>query len=413
MKRKPMKSGTVALILVLIYVIGLLVGFGVVCYLLSASKRPGLAYVTDMMAADYAATGQMDPSPISGRVGIVYNADGEAVDLFQASGRPIYFDFTQQGTKYLPKVLKGNETLHLVLFAKDDTTLGYTSLVYFGIPLMDGETVTGALLWVRELQDLLETLLAFFCTFTVVFAIVTVFILLNLRNQRRYEQMRRHYIDNITHELKTPVASIKALAEALSDGMEKSPTDRNVYYGMILREANRQERMICDVLELSKLQSVQIKLTKQPVDSETLFAPVLEKYASYCDLMGISLLIDDSISSMPELYTDEKHIQVVLDALLSNAVKFVPEDGTITVSAQLSRKQATICIADNGKGISRQELPRVFERFYKVSRNDNESGSGLGLAIAREITDNLHEKLWIESEEGTGTRAYFTISMKK
>lgn len=413
MKRKPMKSGTVALILVLIYVIGLLVGFGVVCYLLSASKRPGLAYVTDMMAADYAATGQMDPSPISGRVGIVYNADGEAVDLFQASGRPIYFDFTQQGTKYLPKVLKGNETLHLVLFAKDDTTLGYTSLVYFGIPLMDGETVTGALLWVRELQDLLETLLAFFCTFTVVFAIVTVFILLNLRNQRRYEQMRRHYIDNITHELKTPVASIKALAEALSDGMEKSPTDRNVYYGMILREANRQERMICDVLELSKLQSVQIKLTKQPVDSETLFAPVLEKYASYCDLMGISLLIDDSISSMPELYTDEKHIQVVLDALLSNAVKFVPEDGTITVSAQLSRKQATICIADNGKGISRQELPRVFERFYKVSRNDNESGSGLGLAIAREITDNLHEKLWIESEEGTGTRAYFTISIKK
>ena len=413
MRRKPMKSSTVALILVFIYVVGLLVGFGVVCYLLSASKRPGLAYVTDMMAADYSATGKMDPSPISGRVGIVYNTAGEAVDLFQANGRPIYFDFTKQGTKYLPKVLKGNETLHLVLFAKDDTTLGYTSLVYFGIPLMDGETVTGALLWVRELQDLLETLLAFFCTFTVVFAVVTVFILLNLRNQRRYEQMRRHYIDNITHELKTPVASIKALAEALSDGMEKSPIDRSVYYGMIIREANRQERMICDVLELSKLQSFQIKLTKQPVDSESLFAPVLEKYASYCDLMGISLLIDDSIQSIPELYTDSKHIQVVLDALLSNAIKFVSDEGTIRVSAHLSRKQATICIADNGKGISRQELPRVFERFYKVSRNDNESGSGLGLAIAREITDNLHEKLWIESEEGTGTQAYFTVSLKK
>lgn len=408
-----MKSSTVALILVLIYVVGLLIGFGVVCYLLSASKRPGLAYVTDMMAADYAATGQMDPSPISGRVGIVYNTAGEVVDLFQANGRPIYFDFTQQGTKYLPKVLKGNETLHLVLFAKDDTTLGYTSLVYFGIPLTEGETVTGALLWVRELQDLLETLLAFFCTFTAVFAVVTVFILLNLRNQHRYEQMRRHYIDNITHELKTPVASIKALAEALSDGMEKSPNDRSVYYGMILREANRQERMICDVLELSKLQSVQIKLTKQAVDPDELFAPVLEKYASYCDLMGISLLIDDFIKSLPELYTDSKHMQVVLDALLSNATKFVPEEGSITVSAQLSHRRATICIADNGKGISKAELPRVFERFYKVSRNDNESGSGLGLAIAKEITDNLHEKLWIESEEGTGTRAYFTISLKK
>lgn len=413
MRRKPMKSGTVALILALIYLVGLLIGFGVVCYLLSASKRPGLAYVTDMMAADYAATGQLDPSPISGRVAIIYNMAGETVDFFQASGRPIYFDFTQQGTKYLPKVLNGNDTLRLVLFAKDDTTLGYTSLVYFGIPLVENESITGALLWVRELQDLLETLLAFFCTFTAVFAIVTVFILLNLRNQRRYELMRRHYIDNITHELKTPVASIKALAEALSDGMEKSPNDRNVYYGMILREANRQERMICDVLELSKLQSFQVKIAKQPADPSEIFTPVLEKYASYCDLMGISFHVEDSIQTLPQLYTDAKHIQAVLDALLSNAVKFVPEDGIITVSAQLAHRRATICIADNGKGISKEELPRIFERFYKGNRSDNEAGSGLGLAIAQETADNLKEKLWIQSEEGKGTQAYFTISLKK
>ena len=413
MKRKPMKSGTVALILVLIYLLGLTIGCWVVCYLLGSSKRPGLAFVTDMMAADYSATGQLDPSPISGRAAIIYNTDGETVDFFQTGGHPIYFDFVQQGTKYLPKVLKGNDSLRLVLFAKDDTTLGYTSLIYFGMPLTEGETVTGALLWVRELQDLLETLLAFFCTFTVVFAIVTVFILLNLRSQRRYEQMRRQYIDNITHELKTPVASIKALAEALSDGMEKNPNDRSVYYGMILREANRQERMICDVLELSKLQSFQVKITKQATDPGEIFAPVLDKYASYCDLMGISFHVEPSIRTLPQLYTNAKHIQVILDALLSNAVKFVPEDGTITVSAQLSPRRATVCIADNGKGISKEELPRVFERFYKGNRSDNEAGSGLGLAIAQETADNLTEKLWIQSEEGKGTKAYFTISIKK
>lgn len=411
MKRKPMKSGTVALILVLIYVIGLLVGFGVVCYLLSASKRPGLAFVTDMMAADYAATGQMDPSPISGRVGIVYNADGEAVDLFQASGRPIYFDFTQQGTKYLPKVLKGNDTLRLVLFAKDDTTLGYTSLVYFGIPLMDGETVTGALLWVRELQDLLETLLAFFCTFTVVFAIVTVFILLNLRNQRRYEQMRRHYIDNITHELKTPVASIKALAEALSDGMEKSPADRNVYYGMILKEANRQERMVCDALELSKLQSYRVKMKKEPITAEDAFGPVLEKYVSLCDLMGITFTVDESVKSLPLLKTNEKYISTVMDALLGNAVKFVPEEGTIRVFARVGHRRATITVEDNGVGIAKEELPHVFERFYKGHRSDNAGGSGLGLAIAKEITEHMRETIRIHSEENSGTRVSFTVSL--
>ena len=210
------------------------------------------------------------------------------------------------------------------------------------------------------------------------------------------------------------MASIKALAEALSDGMEKSPSDRNIYYGMILREANRQERMICEVLELSKLQSYGVPTVKQVVPACDIFDGVLAKYASLCDLMGVSFVVDDSIHLLPNLYTDTKYIQTVLDALLSNATKFVPEEGgKICVSARLSRRHATLCIADNGKGISRQDIPHIFERFYKVSHNDNETGSGLGLAIAREITDNLHEKLWINSEEGIGTQAYFTVSLKK
>ena len=262
-----------------------------------------------------------------------------------------------------------------------------------------------------ELRDLLETLLAVLCTFTAVFVVMALFTLQHLRTQRRYEQMRRDYVDNITHELKTPIASIKALAEALSDGMEKSPADRNVYYGMILKEANRQERMVCDALELSRLQSYRVQMKKEPLEAGQVLDPVLEKYASLCDLMGINFTVEGSIAGLPTLNTSEKYVQTVLDALLGNAVKFVPEDGEIRVSARVSRRRATISVEDNGMGIAKEELPHVFERFYKGHRSDNEGGSGLGLAIAKEITDHMRESIHIHSEEKKGTRVSFTVSL--
>lgn len=412
MRRKPLKPRAVAWILTAIYLIGVTLGIWVVCYLVSGSKRAKLTDLTYSLAANYQQSQAMDAFAMSGRSITVYSPDGEVFAHAENGGYPIHLNLAAEGQKYAPKVLNGENVFRLVLFAPNDTTLGYTSLLYIGVPLTDGDAVTGAFFWVMELRDLLETLLAFLCTFTAVFAVVTVFVLQNLNTQRKYEQMRRHYIDNITHELKTPVASIKALAEALSDGMEKSPNDRSVYYGMILREANRQERMICDVLELSKLQSYQMVTQRQHVSAAEVFRPTCDKYATLCDLMGITFTVSDEVRNLPDLLTDSKYVPVILDALLSNALKFVPEGGEISISAQLSRKRATVCIADNGKGIPKEELPYVFERFYKGSRSDNEAGSGLGLAIAREIADNLREKLWIRSEEGKGTQAYFTLTLK-
>ncbi len=412
MRRKPMKTGTIILILAGIYLLGLILGAWLISYLPSGTKRVGLAYIASGLAAQYAESGQIDPSPMSGAAAMVYAPDGELLDLFQSTHR-VYHDFAQQGRRDLPRILEGKTTIRLVLFARDNSSLGYTSLVYVGIPLTAEGELTGALVWVRELRDLLESLLGFALAFTAVFAAAAAFMVLNLRRQRQYERLRRNYIANITHELKAPVASIKALTEALSDGMEKSPGDRNTYYGMILREANRQERMICDVLELSKLQSCPAGVVRRPVEAASVFRPVCEKYATLCDLMGIAFTVSEEIRTLPELMTDPQYLPVVLNALLSNALKFVPEGGAIRVSAQVSRRRATVCVADNGKGIARDELPHIFERFYKGSRNDNESGSGLGLAIAKEIMDNMGEKLRIRSREGVGTAAYFTITLKR
>lgn len=128
--------------------------------------------------------------------------------------------------------------------------------------------------------------------------------------------------------------------------------------------------------------------------------------------MGIDFTVSEELRTLPKLMTDPKYIPVVLNALLSNSLKFVQEGGTIRVSAQVSRKQITVRVEDNGKGISKEELPHIFERFYKGSRNDNESGSGLGLAIAKEIMDGMGERLWLRSREGVGTTACFTVALK-
>ena len=411
MRRKPISNRMVALILAGIYVAGVILGIFVVSYLVSGAKREKLTGMTLNLAAQYQLSGEADPSTMSGRAVLVYSAQGELVEKFESGGYPVHFDFAAEGYKNVNDALAGKRPMNLVFFAPNDTTLGYTSLLYIGVPLTEGEEITGAFFWVMELRDLLETLLAVLCTFTGVFALMALFTLQHLRTQRRYEQLRRDYVDNITHELKTPIASIKALAEALSDGMEKSPADRNVYYGMILKEANRQERMVCDALELSKLQSYRVQLKKEALQAEQVFSPVLEKYFSLCDLMGITLTVDPSVAALPALYTNEKYIHTVLDALLGNAVKFVPEEGEIRVSAHISRRRAVITVADNGVGISKEELPHVFERFYKGHRSDNEGGSGLGLAIAKEITDNMKETIRIHSEENAGTRVSFTVSL--
>lgn len=411
MRRRPISNRMVALILAAIYIAGVILGIFVVSYLVSGAKQDKLTGMTSAMAAQYQKDGTASPSTMSGRAILVYAPDGELREQFEGSGYPVHFDFVAEGQKYVGRVMKGESPMHLVFFAPNDTTLGYTSLLYIGVPLTEGENVTGAFFWVMELRDLLETLLAVLCTFTAVFVMMALFTLQHLRTQRRYEQMRRDYVDNITHELKTPIASIKALAEALSDGMEKSSADRNVYYGMILKEANRQERMVCDALELSRLQSYRMQMKKEPLEAADVFAPVLEKYASLCDLMGITFTVDDSLAELPTLSTNEKYIQTVMDALLGNAVKFVSEEGEIRISARVTRRRAAISVEDNGKGIAKEELPHVFERFYKGRRSDNEGGSGLGLAIAKEITNHMKETIRIHSEENKGTCVSFTVSL--
>lgn len=313
--------------------------------------------------------------------------------------------------RYLSAVLAGKEVYTAALSQETQRELNDIMIVT-GVPIWEDGSITGAVILIRNLMDLPEAILGFVVYFTILYWISAYFVVSNIYKKRKLDKLQQNYIANVTHAFKTPIASIKALAETLCDGVEPDPDRQKVYYGMILREANRQDHMIRDVLNLSKLQSSGMDFTKTAVRAAGVFAPVLEKYAALCDCRDITLHISEELSRLPPLRTNAACLKQLLELLLDNALKFTPEGGDIWVETSLSRKQTVFCVRDNGVGIAKETLPHVFERFFKGSHDFNESGSGLGLAIAREIAAGLKERIWAESEPGRGAAFYFTVHLR-
>ncbi|MGN0968615.1 MAG: sensor histidine kinase [Oscillospiraceae bacterium] len=408
--KKPFKASVIAVILVLGYFLGLISGLYAICYMPGGWKRVDLEYYAKQQIIEYTDKGRVSNWRNGGMAVVIYDANSKFQDFFRMNGDQFSINFVDQSEEALPEVLSGKSTMQLFPFVKNYSKLGYTSFLYVGLPIVTDGEVTGAFFWVKELPDLAETMIGYVVVFTVFFAIIAVVLLYSMHIQERYETAQRKYIDNITHEMKSPVASIKALAEALTDGMGKDENQRNIYYGMIIGEANRQEHMILDALTLAKLQTRKVHPPRQPIPAESFFAPICRKQDKLCELAGVSFLVADSVRDLPTLYSDADMLRKVLEILLGNARKFVQEGGTVSLSATVQRKRVTICVEDDGVGIPRSDLPYVFERFYKGSQSCNETGSGLGLAIAKETLAALKEKIWIRSEENKGTSVYFTVS---
>lgn len=256
-----------------------------------------------------------------------------------------------------------------------------------------------------------EAALGFVIYFTIFYWIVVYLLIITARKRRKLDEMRLDYIANVTHALKTPNASIKAMTEALCDDMIEGDDMKKVYYGKILGEVNAQNRMVSEILELSRIQSLQGALEKTKVSSGELFDEVTEHYAMLCDCTEISLYVSGSMAQLPVMYTNKDSIRQIMELILDNAIKFVPEGGNVWIDPKITRKKVIISIRDDGPGIAPADLPHIFERFYRCSKNDGASkGSGLGLAIVHELCLALGEKVWAESRPGDGTTFYFTIS---
>jgi len=227
---------------------------------------------------------------------------------------------------------------------------------------------------------------------------------------RKLEKVRQDFVANVSHELRTPVSSIKGYAETLLDWAIDDKKNVREYVDIIHQNSDRLIRLIDDLLNLSKIESGKMPMVLLPVDMAVVLArsvTVLEKLRLE---KAISLRVD-AAQDLPKALADEQRLSQVLVNLLDNAIKYTPHGGAITVSISLEDKFIQVSISDTGIGIPAQDLPRIFERFYRVdkARSRELGGTGLGLSIVRHIIQAHSGQVWVQSELGRGSTFSFTV----
>ncbi len=232
-------------------------------------------------------------------------------------------------------------------------------------------------------------------------------ILQDLTQVRRLETVRRDFISNISHELRNPLAALKALVETLRDGALYDGPMAERFLTQMDAEVDSMTQMVRELLELSRIESGKVPLHLAPTTVADLVNPAVERLQPQAERAGLTMSVDLP-DGLPLVMADRERLQQVLTNLLHNAIKFTPPGGRIVVSAEPGEK-ITIVVRDSGVGIAAADLSRIFERFYKVDRARSSGGTGLGLAIAKHIVQAHGGQIWAESVEGHGAVFRFTL----
>jgi two-component system phosphate regulon sensor histidine kinase PhoR len=230
----------------------------------------------------------------------------------------------------------------------------------------------------------------------------------DVTRQRQIETMRRDFISNVSHELRTPLAALKALTETLQAGALEDPPAAHRFLEQMETEVDSLSLMVNELLELSRIESGRVPLnlaSTRPID---IVNPAYERLRLQAERAGISLTIECP-DDLPPVLADVVRVQQVVVNLLHNAIKFTSSGGQVAVRAEQKDRAIRFTVGDNGIGIVAEDLPRIFERFYKVDRSRATSGTGLGLAIARHLVEAHGGRIWVESEVGKGSSFQFTI----
>lgn len=222
----------------------------------------------------------------------------------------------------------------------------------------------------------------------------------------KLERMRNEYVANISHELRTPLTSLRGLLEPLSDGMVKDPEAQKRYYLIMLHEVERLSRLVTDMLQLSRLQSGTESMEMTMFDVNELLEEVSQSFQSEAKKRGIRIEIETE-ESLSSVLSDRDRIEQVLVILIDNALRYARH--TIKLRASETSHEVVVDVWDDGIGISKENLPRLFERFFKVDSSRKDGGTGLGLSIAKKIVDQLEEQLEADSKEGEWTCFRFTL----
>jgi two-component system phosphate regulon sensor histidine kinase PhoR len=236
-------------------------------------------------------------------------------------------------------------------------------------------------------------------------------ILQDLSRVRRLETIRRDFISNISHELRTPLAGLKALVETLTGGAIKDRSAARHFLNRMDIEVDALTQIVEELLELSRIESGQVTLQIIPTEISDIVTIPVDRLRPQAERAGINLDIEIP-DQLPQVLADIDQIQLVLTNIVHNAIKFTSPGGRILVSAHQSEEEAIISVQDNGVGIPAEDLPRIFERFYKADRARSGGGTGLGLAIAKHTVERHNGRIWAESIEGKGSTFYFTLPIQ-
>ncbi len=241
-------------------------------------------------------------------------------------------------------------------------------------------------------------------------ALGAVVVLHDVTEQEKLEQMRRDFVANVSHELRTPLTTVKSYVETLLDGAVEQPDLRTRFLQVVESETDRMVRLVRDLLQMSQMDQGTASWDIRPYDLAYIVEDSLTKLAISLERKGLAVERHIPLR-LPQAAVDRDKVQQVVFNVLNNAIEFTPQGGKIKVWLTRAGQFVKVTIQDTGVGIPPEDLPRIFERFYRVdkARSRTMGGTGLGLAIARQIVEALGGKITIASQVGEGTTVTFTV----
>ncbi len=232
----------------------------------------------------------------------------------------------------------------------------------------------------------------------------------SLAREKTVENSRRELIANISHDLRTPLTSVRGYVEGLRDGVARDPDKIKRYLDVIHEKTLSLDRLIADLFQFSQLDAGQLEMKPEWLGATEMLRDIAQRFQTDIEAAGINM-ITEIPPDLPAVKVDHDRIEQALGNIIANAIKFTPVGGTISLMAIAEQQGVRVMVADTGEGISAEDLPRVFERLYRgeKSRSRQSGGTGLGLAIAKQIIGAHGGKIWAESEKGHGSRFYLII----
>lgn len=234
-------------------------------------------------------------------------------------------------------------------------------------------------------------------------------VLHDITEQEKIEMERREFVANVSHELRTPLTTMRSYLEALADGSWQDENIAPHFINVVQTETERMIRLVNDLLNLSKMDSKDYQLNKEVVEFNSFFHRIIDRFEMSKSQNVKFIRYIPETPYFVEIDTDK--LTQVIDNIISNAIKYSPDGGNIRFGFTVQGNMLKVMISDDGMGIPKENLGKIFDRFYRVdkARSRAMGGTGLGLAIAKEMIKAHNGTIWAESEEGVGTTIFFTL----